>query len=381
MKSFCKFFRKQRKNNERKRINKQVFIALKGMKLMQFNREDHPHRRCNPLTGSWVLVSPHRTKRPWSGQIEKIAQEDKPEYDPTCYLCPGNLRAGGFENPKYSATYSFVNDFSALLADTPFGGEDDFFFRTESVRGICKVLIFSPSHCLTLPLMSQAEVTQVAQMWQREYLELSVLPDINYVQIFENKGAVMGCSNPHPHGQIWASQSIPEEIVKKCTSQADYIAKHQRPLLIDYVEQELKKDERVIFCNDSFVVLVPFWAVWPYEAMILPRRQMSSIANFTPKELELLAEAVRVLTIKYDNLFETSFPYSAGMHQMPTDGKEYPGFTWHMIFYPPLLRSATIRKFMVGYELLAEPQRDITPEASAAKLKELPLTHYLTKSS
>lgn len=347
--------------------------------MTEFNREDHPHRRRNPLTGAWVLVSPHRTKRPWTGQVEKPAPDNKPEYDPGCYLCPGNERAGGFKNPQYTSTFTFVNDFSALLSDTPAGGDDDFFFRTESVRGICKVLIFSPSHRLTLPTMEPADLLKVAEMWQKEFRELSTLPDIHYIQIFENKGSVMGCSMPHPHGQLWASQSIPDEIIKKCNSQADYFQKHGRPLLLDYVEQELKKDERVVYANESFVVLVPFWAVWPYETMIVPRKQLSTIADFSQNDLKLLMDAVKVLTVKYDNMFETSFPYSAGMHQSPCDGNEHPGFTWHMLFYPPLLRSATIKKFMVGYELLAEPQRDITPEASARKLKELSIVHYLQK--
>ncbi|MCL6589323.1 MAG: UDP-glucose--hexose-1-phosphate uridylyltransferase [Firmicutes bacterium] len=344
---------------------------------MEFNYADHPHRRYNPLTGAWVLVSPHRTKRPWSGQVEKPAPENKPEYDPSCYLCPGNTRAGGAKNPLYQGTYSFVNDFSALLPDTPPGGSDDFFFRTESVRGICKVIIFSPSHQLTLPLMSPEEIFAVTELWQKEYRELSSLPGINYVQIFENKGAMMGCSNPHPHGQIWASGSIPGEIAKKALSQEAYFSTNHRYLLLDYLERELDKDVRVIFSNESFVVLTPFWAIWPFETMILPRRPASSILEFSEIELRRLAEAIRYLTIKYDNLFETSFPYSAGMHQAPCDGKEYPGFIWHMLFYPPLLRSATIKKFMVGYELLADPQRDITPEISAARLKELPDRHYL----
>jgi UDPglucose--hexose-1-phosphate uridylyltransferase len=345
---------------------------------MEFNREEHPHRRRNPLTGAWVLVSPHRTERPWAGEIEKLPPEDKPEYDPGCYLCPGNQRAGGIRNPQFSSTFSFINDFSALRPDTPNGGDDDLFFTTESVCGICKVIIFSPSHKMTLPLMSPPELLAVAELWQREYRELSSNPELHYVQIFENKGAIMGCSNPHPHGQIWATQSIPEEIIRKVATQTEYFLKHGRPLLLDYIERELETNHRVVYANEGFVVVAPFWAVWPFETMVVPRRQLASLLDFTVKDLQLLADAVRVLTIKYDNLFETSFPYSAGMHQAPCNRKEYPGFTWHMLFYPPLLRSVTIKKFMVGYELLAEPQRDITPETSAKRLKELPDLHYLT---
>ncbi len=347
--------------------------------MASFNREDHPHRRRNPLTDEWVLVSPHRAKRPWSGQVEKAAPDQRPEYDPSCYLCPGNVRAGGVRNPRYSGTYSFVNDFSALLADTPPGGDDDFFFRTQSARGICKVLIFSPSHRLTLPQMTLEEVTAVAGMWRAEFLDLTARPSIRYVQIFENKGAMMGCSNPHPHGQVWSSESVPEVIAKKAETQREYLARHGRPLLLDYLDRELEKGERVVYANDRFVVLVPFWAVWPFETIVVPRRQVSTIADFDPGDLRLLADAVRAITIRYDNLFETSFPYSAGMHQAPNDGGDHRGFTWHMIFYPPLLRSATIKKFMVGYELLAEPQRDITPETSARRLKERPARHYLEK--
>ncbi len=343
---------------------------------MDFNREEHPHRRRNPLTGNWVLISPHRTKRPWVGAIEKRPPDDKPEYDPNCYLCPGNQRAGGIRNPKFTGTFSFVNDFAALLPDTPHRREDDFFFTTESVRGICKVIVFTPSHRLTLPLMSPPEILAVAELWQREYLELSSNPDVNYVQFFENKGEIMGCSNPHPHGQIWATGSIPAEISTKVATQSEYLRKNNRPLLLDYVERELQLNQRVVYVNEGFVVVVPFWAVWPFETMIIPRRQLGSLSEFTGDDLRFLADAVRILTIKYDNLFETSFPYSAGMHQPPCDGKEYSGFTWHMLFYPPLLRGATIKKFMVGYELLAEPQRDITPEASAKRLREMPDIHY-----
>jgi UDPglucose--hexose-1-phosphate uridylyltransferase len=346
---------------------------------MQFNISDHPHRRKNPLTGSWVLVSPHRAKRPWSGQIEKTQSEDKPEHDPGCYLCPGNTRAGGIQNPDYKSVYTFVNDFSALLSDTPSGGNDDFFFKAESVKGLCKVIIFSPSHRLTIPQMKIEDLIDVGNLWKKEYLELADNKDINYIQIFENKGAMMGCSNPHPHGQIWATESIPEEILKKCSTQEKYFADNRRFMLIDYIEMELKKDERIIYSNDAFAVCVPFWAVWPFETMIVPRKPLSSLIDFSGKDIELLMDAIKYITVKYDNLFEISFPYSAGMHNIPADGKDHPGFIWHMMFYPPLLRSATVKKFMVGYELLAEPQRDITPETSAVKLKELPDIHYTNR--
>ena len=301
--------------------------------------------------------------------MEKLPPEDIPEHDPGCYLCPGNARAGGVKNPLYRGTWSFGNDFAALLPDTPPGGDEDPFFRTESVRGICKVLIFSPSHRRTLPRMTIEEVTAVAEMWKREHGELSAATGIRYVQLFENKGALMGCSNPHPHGQAWASESVPEEVRIEDETQRAYLDRHGRPLLLDYLERELALGERVVFANAGFAVLVPFWAVWPFETMIVPRRQLSSLAEFAPGDLRLLAEAVREITIRYDNLFRTSFPYSAGMHQAPCDGHEHPGFTWHMPFYPPLLRSATIKKFMVGYELLAETQRDLTPEQAADQLR------------
>jgi UDPglucose--hexose-1-phosphate uridylyltransferase len=346
---------------------------------MDFNLNDHPHRRKNPLNETWVLVSPHRAKRPWSGQVEKTQQENKPEYDPGCYLCPGNTRAGGVKNPDYKSVYSFVNDFSALLADTPSGGSDEFFFKAESVRGVCKVIIFSPSHKLTIPQMKIEDLIDVGNLWKKEYEDLSENKDINYIQIFENKGSMMGCSNPHPHGQIWATESIPCEVLKKCETQKNYFLNNKSHMLVDYAGTEIKKNERLIYQNDVFAVVVPFWAVWPFETMIIPKKQLSSLKDFSSGDIASLMDAVKQLTIRYDNLFEISFPYSSGMHNMPCDGLEHPGFTWHMMFFPPLLRSATIKKFMVGYELLAEPQRDITPETSAMKLKELSDIHYLER--
>lgn len=345
--------------------------------MQQFNMEDHPHRRYNALTGEWVLVSPHRAKRPWQGQVEKGEQEQFPKYDPKCYLCPGNERIGGHVNPDYSGPFVFTNDFSALMTDTPVGNDgDDELFQAESEQGICKVICFSPRHDLTIPEMSQEAVRKVVDVWQKEYQELGTNEFINYVQIFENKGAVMGCSNPHPHGQIWSSRSIPVEPMKEQMRQLVYYQKHGRTLLGDYLAKELDKKDRLIVENEHFAVLAPYWAVWPFEAMIVSKRAVSSLAEFTDAEKDGLADAYRQLTIRYDNLFETSFPYSAGIHQAPTDGKKHPEWHFHMHFYPPLLRSATVKKFMVGYEMLATPQRDITPETSARRLRELSDVHY-----
>ncbi len=346
----------------------------------KFNTEDHPHRRYNALTGEWVLVSPHRAKRPWQGQVEKGQTEGRPEYDPKCYLCPGNERAGGKNNPDYSGTFVFTNDFSALLADSPQGTEEDGdLFKAQSEQGICKVICFSPRHDLTIPEMSQEAVRGVVDVWQQEYKDLVTKDFINYIQIFENKGAVMGCSNPHPHGQIWSSSSVPVEPMKEQIQQKSYYEKHGRTLLCDYLKQELDKNERIIYTNNSFVVLSPYWAVWPFETMIISRRGVPTIMQLTEDEKDDFADAYRQLTIRYDNLFETSFPYSAGLHQAPCDGKTHPEWHLHMHFYPPLLRSATVKKFMVGYEMLANPQRDITPETSTKRLTELPNVHYKQK--
>ena len=343
----------------------------------QFNFEDHSHRRYNPLTGDWVQVSPHRAKRPWQGQEEKVSEAKRPEYDPKCYLCPGNTRANGEENPDYTGTYSFQNDFSAIADDVPSGKmEEGELFLAKSEKGLCKVICFSPRHDLTIPEMEVEEIAKVVELWQKEYAELGGKDFINYVQIFENKGSVMGCSNPHPHGQIWAQESIPDEPAKKQKNFSQYFQKHGRTMLSDYLKAELEKKERILFENDHFVGLVPFWAVWPYEAMIVPKRHVASVAELNEAEVVALADAYKKLTVMYDNIFEISFPYSAGIHQAPTNGKDHPEWDMHMVFYPPLLRSATVKKFMVGYEMLATPQRDITAETSAAKLRELPKVHY-----
>ena len=340
---------------------------------MDFNNT--PHRRKNILTGEWVLVSPHRTKRPWQGKKDKPQEAERLAYDPNCYLCPGNERAGGAKNPEYTGTYSFQNDFAALLE-----GPDETFkeglLEAESESGICKVICYSPNHSLTLPLMKVRDIEKVISLWQKEYTTLGSDPNINHIQIFENKGAIMGCSNPHPHGQIWAQRSIPQEVQKKVVRQKSYWELNNSSLLGDYLQQELEKQERIVMENESFVVLVPYWAVWPFEAMIVPKRHIISILELSQQEVSDYASILKVLTIKYDNLFETSFPYSAGIHQSPTDGKDNSHWHMHMSFYPPLLRSAEVKKFMVGYEMFANPQRDITAEQAAQRLRDCATTHY-----
>ena len=331
----------------------------------------HPHRRFNILTGEWVLVSPHRTKRPWQGKKEDSNKKEQLSYDPECYLCPTNTRINGEINDDYTNTSVFTNDFGALLEDTPDFNYKEGLLHAEGESGICKVICFSPNHSLTLPDMEVIDLIKVVETWHNEYNDLGNSPGINYVQIFENKGATMGCSNPHPHGQIWAQRSIPTEIIKKTASQKAFYEKEGGSLLQSYVEQELQEGIRIVSENDSFVTLVPFWAVWPYEAMIIPKRHMSNIMQMNAQEKHDFAEQIKVLTQKYDALFDTSFPYSSGIHQKPTDGNNYKEWHWHMSFYPPLLRSATVKKFMVGYEMFAMPQRDVTAEFAAEQLKSL----------
>lgn len=345
-----------------------------------FSIENHSHRRYNILTGEWVQVSPHRAKRPWQGQMEKVDEEKRPEYDPECYLCPGNVRAGGEINPDYKQVFSFTNDFTALQPDVPEAMENDDFFRFKSERGICRVICFSPRHDLTIPEMEVDAIAKVVELWIDECNELGRLGYINNIQLFENKGSVMGCSNPHPHGQIWAQESIPVELVKKQERQKEYHWKRQSTLLSDYLIKEVEKQERILFRNKHFTILVPFWAVWPFETMIIPHRPMQRITEMSEEEMTELAEAYKWITVKYDNLFEVSFPYSAGIHQAPFNGLDYPEWHWHMLFYPPLLRSATVKKFMVGYEMLANPQRDFTAEQAAERLREVSNNHYKKSS-
>ncbi len=337
---------------------------------------NNSHRRYNILTGEWILVSPHRTKRPWQGKQEQVKLEESKSYDENCYLCPGNTRANGSVNPEYTNPFSFINDYSALLSSVPEENYSEGLLRAKSERGICKVVCFSPDHSLTLPIMPVKGIEDVVNLWIKEYKELGSIPYINHIQIFENKGDIMGCSNPHPHGQIWAQESIPMEVTKKTQNQLDYWQKNGRGLLTDYLEQELHHKERVIFENASFVALVPYWAIWPYEVMILPKRKIQSIDQLTTKEVTSFSAMIKDVTTRYDNLFKTSFPYSAGIHQAPTDGNSHDEWHFHMSFYPPLLRSATVKKFMVGYEMFADPQRDITAEQAADTLKNMPTKHY-----
>jgi UDPglucose--hexose-1-phosphate uridylyltransferase len=340
-----------------------------------------PHRRYNPLTDEWVLVSPQRTQRPWWGQVEAATPESRPSHDPQCYLCPGNGRANGERNRQYDGTFVFDNDFAALLPPTPQispvddrGGSG--LLSAQSERGICRVICFSPRHDLTLPDLPLADVRRVVDAWIEQTIDLGSREFVRYVQVFENKGAMMGASNPHPHGQVWANEHVPTEPAKELKALAAYRAEHSSCLLCDYLKVEFESRERVICENDAFVALVPFWATWPFETMVIARRHFGAMPELVDDERDALADVTKRLTIRYDNLFQTQFPYSMGFHQSPTDGVAHPEAHLHAHCYPPLLRSATVRKFMVGYEMLGEPQRDITPETAAARLREMSETLY-----
>jgi len=341
-----------------------------------------PHRRLNPLTNEWVLVSPHRTKRPWQGRVEKRTERSEPKYDPGCYLCPGNERAGGARNPNYKSTFVFDNDYAALLSDTPRAELDAAgLLVARSEAGICRVVCFSPRHDLRIPRMSLKEVREVVDVWTEQFQALEKTGWIRSVLIFENSGFLIGTSNPHPHCQIWANAQLPNLPEKELRSFREYREKRASCLLCDYLNLEMKKNERVVCENEAFAVIVPFWAVWPFETMVLSKRHIAAMDELSGHERDGLADILRRTTILYDNLFETMFPYSMGFHQRPTDGEPHPEWHFHAHYFPPLLRSATVQKFMVGYELLGSPQRDISPEEAAERLKQAGETHYLDRSN
>ena len=345
--------------------------------MTELDLSEHPHRRFNPLTGEWVLVSPHRNKRPWQGRSEKSEQAERPAHDPSCYLCAGNTRANGAKNPDYVGPFVFDNDFPALLPDPQESPRNpDPLFQVEVARGTARVICFSERHDLTLPELTHPQIQAIVDLWADQVNELSA--DYQWVAVFENKGALMGCSNPHPHGQIWATDFLPNEIVKEDAAQERYFAERGRPLLLDYAEREAELGVRTVCETDRWIAVVPFWAVWPFETLVLPKWKVERLPDVGASDRVELAALLKQLCIRYDNLFETEFPYSMGWHGAPETGTDNQHWQLHAHFYPPLLRSATVRKFMVGFEMLAEAQRDLTAETAAEQLRALSDVHFKT---
>jgi UDPglucose--hexose-1-phosphate uridylyltransferase len=338
------------------------------------NLDQQSHRRFNPLSNEWVLVSPHRTQRPWQGAVESLLQSQRPQYDPTCYLCPGTARAGGVKNPQYKSTFVFENDFAALKKDAPLTRvdvQDKGLLVAEGERGVCRVMCFSPRHDLTLSTMSVGEIEEVVRTWIAQFEELSSLDGMTHIQIFENRGEMMGASNPHPHCQIWVTNSVPQQPARELLSQQTYLENHGSCLLCDYLKLEDTEKTRIVCSNEGFISVVPFWAVWPFEILLCSRRHIGALPELSKTEVEGLSVMLKQMISTYDRVFDVPFPYSMGFHQSPTDKSDHPEWHFHAHFYPPLLRSATVRKFMVGFEMLGTPQRDITPESAAERLRQL----------
>jgi UDPglucose--hexose-1-phosphate uridylyltransferase len=343
----------------------------------------YPHRRYNPLRRQWVLVSPHRTQRPWQGEVNQVSGFSDVRYDPACYLCPGNERAGGARTPAYEHVYVFDNDYAALLPDSPAPESEGrpALLRAERERGVCRVICFDPDHSLTLSRMPAASLRRVVDAWVTQYGYLGRMADINHVQIFDNRGTIMGTSNPHPHGQIWATEHVPDEPAQEQAALLEYRERHGSCLLCDYIaverEAAARGEGRLVCENDGFLTVVPWWAVWPFETLVLAKRHVRSLADFDDNQRSQFADILKQTTTRYDNLFQTSFPYTMGFHQSPTDGDAHPEWHFHAHYYPPLLRSATVRKFMVGFEMLGMPQRDITPESAAERLRAVSIVHFM----